>query len=102
MIQEKLGEILPKDAINPPVVLALACSSAAAVVIWKWMTHRGIQRKMDEARRWRDDSLEQMEKVIWKFKQKVSGCTGVGGERKKSFLCGVFLKYSLTQVLFMS
>ncbi|XP_066480073.1 vitamin D3 hydroxylase-associated protein-like [Tiliqua scincoides] len=70
MIQEKLGEILPKDGINPPVVLALACSSAAAIVIWKWMTHKGIQRKMDEARQWRDDSLEQMEKVIWKFKQK--------------------------------
>lgn len=73
MIQEKLREILPKEGINPPVLLALAGSSAAAVVIWKWMTHRGIQKKMDKARQWRDDGLEQMEKVIWKFKQKNPG-----------------------------
>lgn len=71
-MQEKLGEFLPLEKINPSAVLAITCSSAAAVVLWKWVAHRGIQRKMEEARRWRDDSLEQMEKVVWKLKQKVN------------------------------
>ncbi|XP_072853688.2 vitamin D3 hydroxylase-associated protein isoform X2 [Pogona vitticeps] len=73
MMQEKLGELLPLQKINPPAVLAITCSSAAAIVLWKWVAHRRIQRKMEEARRWRDDSLEQMEKVVWKLKQKNPG-----------------------------
>uniref|UniRef100_A0ABM5G7Q7 Vitamin D3 hydroxylase-associated protein-like isoform X1 n=1 Tax=Pogona vitticeps TaxID=103695 RepID=A0ABM5G7Q7_9SAUR len=73
MMQEKLGELLPLQKINPPTVLAITCSSAAAIVLWKWVAHRRIQRKMEEARRWRDDSLEQMEKVVWKLKQKNPG-----------------------------
>ncbi|XP_072853689.2 vitamin D3 hydroxylase-associated protein [Pogona vitticeps] len=73
MMQEKLGELLPLQKINPPAVLAITCSSAAAIVLWKWVAHRRIQRKMEEARGWRDDSLEQMEKVVWKLKQKNPG-----------------------------
>ncbi|KAJ7332773.1 hypothetical protein JRQ81_014953 [Phrynocephalus forsythii] len=73
MMQEKLGELLPLEKINPPAVLAVACTSAATIVLWKWVAHRSIQKKMEEARRWRDDSLEQMEKVIWKLKQKNPG-----------------------------
>ncbi|XP_042318582.1 vitamin D3 hydroxylase-associated protein-like [Sceloporus undulatus] len=70
MIQKKLEEILPRDGVSIQVVLAVTCSSAAAVVLWKWMARRGIQRKMEEARRWRDNSLELMERVVWKLKQK--------------------------------
>ncbi|XP_062995453.1 vitamin D3 hydroxylase-associated protein-like [Elgaria multicarinata webbii] len=70
MIQERLGDFLPKDGINPQAALAVACGSAAAVVLWKWIQRRGIQRKIDEARQWRDNSLGQMEKLILTFKQK--------------------------------
>ncbi|XP_063153957.1 vitamin D3 hydroxylase-associated protein-like [Candoia aspera] len=73
MVQGKLRDILLKDGINPPVVLALACCSVTVVVLWKWVIHREIQRKMEEARQWRKHSLEQMEKVAWKFKQKNPG-----------------------------
>ncbi|XP_044297366.1 vitamin D3 hydroxylase-associated protein-like [Varanus komodoensis] len=71
MIQEKLGEILAKDGLTPQVALVVACGSAVAGVLWKWVQRRGIQRKMGEARQWRDESLEQMAKAVWKFKQKI-------------------------------
>ncbi|XP_007430225.1 vitamin D3 hydroxylase-associated protein-like [Python bivittatus] len=73
MIQEKLRDVLFKDGISPPVVLAVACGSVTVVVLWKWIIRREIQRKMEEARRWRNHSLEQMEKVAWKLKQKNPG-----------------------------
>lgn len=67
---EMLVEILPVDGLRASA--ALACGSVAAVMVWKWVVHRGVQRKMEEARQWRDRSLEQMERVILKFKQKVT------------------------------
>ncbi|KAM6455743.1 vitamin D3 hydroxylase-associated protein-like isoform 1-T1 [Liasis olivaceus] len=73
MIQEKIRDVLFKDGISPPVVLAVACGSVTVVVLWKWIIRREIQRKMEEARRWRNHSLEQMEKVAWKLKQKNPG-----------------------------
>ncbi|XP_013930689.1 PREDICTED: vitamin D3 hydroxylase-associated protein-like [Thamnophis sirtalis] len=70
MMQEKLRDILLQNGINPPIVLAVACGSVTVVVLWKWVIHREIQRKMKEARQWRNSSLEQMKKVAWKLKQK--------------------------------
>ncbi|XP_026521474.1 vitamin D3 hydroxylase-associated protein-like [Notechis scutatus] len=72
-MQEKLRDILLKDGINPPIALAVACGSVTVVVLWKWVIRREIQRKMKEAQRWRNGSLEQMEKVAWKLKQKNPG-----------------------------
>ncbi|KFM12985.1 Vitamin D3 hydroxylase-associated protein, partial [Aptenodytes forsteri] len=48
---------------------ALLCSSAAAVVLLKWLARRQIQQKMEEARRTRDLALERMEKAAHRFKQ---------------------------------
>ncbi|XP_003220325.2 vitamin D3 hydroxylase-associated protein [Anolis carolinensis] len=73
MVEEMLGEILPRDAINLQAAFALTCGSATAIVLWKWLSRRRIQRKMEEARQWRDNSLDLMEKVIWKMKQKNPG-----------------------------
>uniref|UniRef100_A0A8C5S2C7 Fatty-acid amide hydrolase 1 n=1 Tax=Laticauda laticaudata TaxID=8630 RepID=A0A8C5S2C7_LATLA len=73
MMQEKLRDILLKDGINPPIALAVACGSVTVVVLWKWVIRREIQRKMKEAQQWRNGSLEQMEKVAWKLKQKNPG-----------------------------
>ncbi|KFU96312.1 Vitamin D3 hydroxylase-associated protein, partial [Chaetura pelagica] len=53
--------------------LALLCSSAAAVGVLKWLRHRQIQQKMEEARSTRDLALERMEKAVCKFKQENPG-----------------------------
>ncbi|KFQ22999.1 Vitamin D3 hydroxylase-associated protein, partial [Merops nubicus] len=53
--------------------LALLCSSATAVVLLKWLGHRRVQQKMEEARRTRDLALERMEKTAHKFKQENPG-----------------------------
>uniref|UniRef100_A0A670IKX9 Fatty-acid amide hydrolase 1 n=1 Tax=Podarcis muralis TaxID=64176 RepID=A0A670IKX9_PODMU len=68
-------KLLGWQALGPKgqAALAVACGSAAAVVVWKWVARKRILQKMEEARQWRDDSLEQMEKMIWKFKQKNPG-----------------------------
>ncbi|KAL8178746.1 UNVERIFIED_CONTAM: hypothetical protein K2H54_056058 [Gekko kuhli] len=68
---ETLRESLPVDGLHASA--ALACGSVAAVVVWKWVLHRSVQRKMNEARQWRDRSLKQMERVVLKFKQKNPG-----------------------------
>ncbi|KFQ34356.1 Vitamin D3 hydroxylase-associated protein, partial [Mesitornis unicolor] len=47
--------------------------SAVAVVLLKWLGHRQIQEKMEEARRTRDLALEQMEKAARRFKQENPG-----------------------------
>ncbi|KFO89351.1 Vitamin D3 hydroxylase-associated protein, partial [Buceros rhinoceros silvestris] len=52
---------------------ALLCSSAAAVVLLKWLERKQIQQKMEEARRMRDLALERMEKAARKFKQENPG-----------------------------
>ncbi|XP_015277432.1 PREDICTED: vitamin D3 hydroxylase-associated protein-like [Gekko japonicus] len=68
---EMLRESLPVDGLRASA--ALACGSVAAVVVWKWVLHRSVQRKMNEARQWRDRSLKQMERAVLKFKQKNPG-----------------------------
>lgn len=72
MIQEKLGEALPKDVTRAHIALALVGVSATALVVWKWVTSRHILVKIEDAKRWRENSLVQMEKVVSKFKEKVS------------------------------
>nr|XP_060627539.1 vitamin D3 hydroxylase-associated protein-like [Anolis sagrei ordinatus] len=73
MVEKMLEGILPRDVINLQAALAVTCGSATAILLWKWMSRRRIQRKMEEARQWRDNSLDLMEKVIWKMKQKNPG-----------------------------
>ncbi|NXK19941.1 VDHAP protein, partial [Arenaria interpres] len=51
--------------------LALLCSSAAAVVVWKWLGKRQIQKKMEDARRTRDEGLKKMAKIVQQFKEQV-------------------------------
>ncbi|NXP03619.1 FAAH1 hydrolase, partial [Thinocorus orbignyianus] len=51
--------------------LALLCSSAAAVVVWKWLGKRQIQKKMEEARRTRDEGLKKMAKIVQQFREQV-------------------------------
>ncbi|NWX68384.1 VDHAP protein, partial [Alca torda] len=51
--------------------LALLGGSAAAVVVWKWLGKRQIQKKMEEARRTRDEGVKKMAKVVQQFREQV-------------------------------
>ncbi|NXS91099.1 FAAH1 hydrolase, partial [Jacana jacana] len=51
--------------------LALLCSSAAAVVVWRWLGKRQIQKKMEEAQRTRDEGLKKMAKIVQQFREQV-------------------------------
>ncbi|KFV80911.1 Vitamin D3 hydroxylase-associated protein, partial [Struthio camelus australis] len=56
---------------------ALVGTSAAAIMLLKWLGQRQIQQKMEEARKMRDLALEQMEKAVCKFKKENPGAQTV-------------------------
>uniref|UniRef100_A0A8C3DUB8 Fatty-acid amide hydrolase 1 n=1 Tax=Corvus moneduloides TaxID=1196302 RepID=A0A8C3DUB8_CORMO len=74
MTQERLWQVLDPSWADPRTLLALLCSSAAAVVLLKRLGWRQVQQKMDEARRSRDLALERMEKAARRLKQEGSVC----------------------------
>ncbi|NWV19343.1 FAAH1 hydrolase, partial [Origma solitaria] len=51
--------------------LALLSGSVAAVVVWKWLGKKMIQKKMEEARKTRDESLKKMAKAVQQFREQV-------------------------------
>ncbi|KFU96313.1 Fatty-acid amide hydrolase 1, partial [Chaetura pelagica] len=51
--------------------LALLGSSVAAVVVWKWLCKRQIQKKMEEARRTRDEGVKKIAKAVQQFRKQV-------------------------------
>ncbi|NXI05981.1 FAAH1 hydrolase, partial [Pachycephala philippinensis] len=51
--------------------LALLSGSAAALVVWKWLGRKMIQKKMEEARRTRDEGLKKMAKAVQQFREQV-------------------------------
>ncbi|KFQ17194.1 Fatty-acid amide hydrolase 1, partial [Merops nubicus] len=51
--------------------VALLCGSAAAVVVWKWLGKRQIQKKMEEAQRTRDEGVKKMAKAVQQFREQV-------------------------------
>ncbi|NXI72885.1 VDHAP protein, partial [Anseranas semipalmata] len=51
--------------------LALLCGSAVAVVVWKWLGERQIQKKMEEAQRTRDEGVKKMAKAVQQFREQV-------------------------------
>ncbi|NXT81590.1 VDHAP protein, partial [Zapornia atra] len=51
--------------------LTLLCGSAAAVVVWKWLSKRQIQKKMEEAQRTRDEGAKKMAKAVQQFREQV-------------------------------
>ncbi|NWS74876.1 FAAH1 hydrolase, partial [Crotophaga sulcirostris] len=55
----------------PSAALALLCGSAAAVVVWKWLGKRQIQKKIEEARITRDEGVKKMAKAVQKFREQV-------------------------------
>ncbi|NWV63462.1 FAAH1 hydrolase, partial [Malurus elegans] len=51
--------------------LALLSGSVAAVVVWKWLGRKMIQKKMEEARRTRDEGMKKMAKAVQQFREQV-------------------------------
>ncbi|XP_009324854.1 PREDICTED: vitamin D3 hydroxylase-associated protein-like [Pygoscelis adeliae] len=72
MVQQQLRQLLPEKEVDPSAALALLCGSAAAVVVWKWLGKRQIQKKMEEARRTRDEGVKKMAKAVQQFREQVS------------------------------
>ncbi|NWZ54680.1 VDHAP protein, partial [Haliaeetus albicilla] len=55
----------------PSAALALLGSSAVAMVVWKWLGKRQIQKKMEEARRTRDEGVKKTAKAVQQFREQV-------------------------------
>ncbi|NXD51649.1 FAAH1 hydrolase, partial [Corvus moneduloides] len=51
--------------------LALLGGSVAALVLWKWLGKKMIQKKMEEARRTRDEGMKKMAKAVQQFREQV-------------------------------
>lgn len=79
MIQQQLRQLLPEREVDPSAALALLGSSAAAVVVWKWLAKRQIQKKMEEAQRIRDEGVKKMAKAVQQFREQVT-CPSGGSE----------------------
>ncbi|NXR90982.1 FAAH1 hydrolase, partial [Hypocryptadius cinnamomeus] len=51
--------------------LALLGGSVAALGVWKWLGKKMIHKKMEEARRTRDEGMKKMAKVVQQFREQV-------------------------------
>ncbi|NXV59711.1 FAAH1 hydrolase, partial [Molothrus ater] len=51
--------------------LALLGGSVAALGLWKWLGKKRIQKKMEEARRTRDEGMKKMAKAVQQFREQV-------------------------------
>ncbi|XP_075365382.1 vitamin D3 hydroxylase-associated protein-like [Mycteria americana] len=71
MIQQQLRQLLPEKEVDPSAALTLLCGSVAAVVVWKWLGKRQIQKKMEEAQRTRDEGVKKMAKAVQQFREQV-------------------------------
>ncbi|XP_032923341.1 vitamin D3 hydroxylase-associated protein-like [Catharus ustulatus] len=73
MIQQQLGQLLPERTVNVPAALALLGGSVAALGVWKWLSKKMVQKKMEEARRTRDEGMKKMAKAVQQFREQVPG-----------------------------
>lgn len=73
MILQQLRELLPEREVDPSAALTLLCgSAAAAVVVWKWLGKRQIQKKMEVAQRSRDEGVKKIAKAVQQFREQVT------------------------------
>ncbi|KAF4797144.1 vitamin D3 hydroxylase-associated protein-like protein [Turdus rufiventris] len=71
MIQQQLGQLLPERKVDVPAALALLGGSVAALGVWKWRSKKMVQKKMEEARRTRDEGMKKMAKAVQQFREQV-------------------------------
>lgn len=79
MIQQQLRQLLPERKAGTSAALALLGGSVAALVVWKWLGRKTIQKKMEEARRTRDEGMKKMAKAVQQFREQVT-CPPRGSE----------------------
>lgn len=72
MIQQQLRQLLPEPEVAPAAALGLLCGSAVAVVVWKWLSERQIQQKMEEAQRTREEGVKKMAEAVRQFREQVT------------------------------
>ncbi|NWZ89677.1 FAAH1 hydrolase, partial [Nesospiza acunhae] len=51
--------------------IALLGGSVAALGLWKWLGKKRIQKKMEDARRTRDEGMKKMAKAVQQFREQV-------------------------------
>ncbi|KAM7046995.1 vitamin D3 hydroxylase-associated protein-like isoform 2-T2 [Acridotheres tristis] len=73
MIQQQLRELLPDRKVDTSAALALLGGSVAALGVWKWLGRKMVHKKMEEARRTRDEGLKKMAKAVQQFREQVPG-----------------------------
>lgn len=67
-----LQELTSDMNINwTPVFAATVCGSGALFLFWKWRTNQKIQKKILNARKRRDKSLQLAEQAVQQFKIQV-------------------------------
>lgn len=76
MVQQQLRQLLPERKVDTSAALALLGGSVAALVVWKWLGNKMIQKKIEEARRTRDEGMEKMAKAVQQFREQVTRPSG--------------------------
>ncbi|XP_063022104.1 vitamin D3 hydroxylase-associated protein-like [Melospiza melodia melodia] len=69
--QQQLRQLLPEGKGDTGNALALLGGSVAALGLWKWQGRKRIQRKMEEARRTREEGMKKMAKAVQQFREQV-------------------------------
>lgn len=72
VIELQLRQLLPEGKVGTSAALALLGGSVAALVVWKWLGKKMIQKKMEEARRTRDEGMKKMAKAVQEFREQVT------------------------------
>ncbi|KAL7985124.1 hypothetical protein Chor_003694 [Crotalus horridus] len=73
MALEKVKELFPEAEVDRRLVSGLLCGSAAAILMFKWMNQRRVQKKLDEFKTKRELGFQRMEKAARQFKQQNPG-----------------------------
>lgn len=76
MVQQQLRQLLPERKVDTSAALALLGGSVAALVVWKWLGNKMIQKKIEEARRTRDEGMKKMAKAVQQFREQVTRPSG--------------------------
>lgn len=70
--QQQLRQLLPEGKGDAYAALALLGGSVAALGLWKWLGKKRIQKKMEEARRTREEGMKKMAKAVQQFREQVN------------------------------
>lgn len=76
MVQQQLRQLLPERKVDTSAALALLGGSVAALVVWKWLGKKTVQKKIEEARRTRDEGMKKMAKAVQQFREQVTRPSG--------------------------